>query len=127
MKIKTLTYLPLIAMLGVSMSAFAASRFSGDIMDSACASMGSHMQMESGHPKMFKHPDNALTGKEARMCTLVCVKNGAHLVLYDPTSKTVYQLQPSNGAQPYAGEHVTVDGTRSGNTIHIQKISGHRM
>lgn len=127
MKIKALTYLPLIAMLGVSMSAFAANRFSGDIMDSACAAMGSHKQMESMHSKMFKHPDNALTGKEARMCTLVCVKNGAHFVLYNPASKTVYQLEPNTDARPYAGEHVTIEGTKSGNTIHVQKISGHRM
>lgn len=127
MKVTNLKYVPLVALLGISMSAFAASRFSGDVMDSACASMGSHTKMESMHPKMFKHPDNALTGKEARTCTLMCVKMGGHFVLYDPTSKTVLQLEPSDSAQPYAGEHVTVEGTRSGNTIHVQKISRHHI
>lgn len=124
MKIRTTTLLATIALLTFSLTAFGAS-FRGVIMDSACAKMGSHFQMEKSHPKMFKDPNHALTGSEARACTLACVKMGAHLVLYKPSAKKIYELDPSSDAKAYAGERVTVTGTLSGTTIHIAKISRH--
>lgn len=87
MKNTQLALLALIAVLGFSLAAIGAQRLSGDIMDSSCAMMGSHQKMESMHAKMFPHPSAVLTGKVARMCTLECVKMGAHFVLYNPSTK----------------------------------------
>ncbi|HKV28518.1 MAG TPA: hypothetical protein VJN90_09645 [Candidatus Acidoferrales bacterium] len=62
--------------------------FSGEIMDSACAEMGSHHQMEQKEGT-----------KSARACTLACLKNGSTLVLYDPSTKTTYQLSDQDKAR----------------------------
>ena len=124
---RRLTLLVIVALVGFSLTAFGADRFSGVIMDSSCAMMGSHEKMESMHPKMFEHPSNALTGREARMCTLECVKMGGHFVLYNPSSKKTYKLDPETDARQYAGERVSVAGTLNGDTIQVQKISKRHM
>lgn len=124
MKIKTMTLLASIALLTFSTAAFGAG-FRGVIMDSGCASMGSHYQMEKGMPKLFKDPNHSLTGAEAKKCTLACVKMGGHLVLYNPSTKKIYKLDPASDAEAYAGESVRVAGTLSGTTIHITKIARH--
>ena len=124
MKTRPTTLLATIALLTFSLAAFGAS-FRGVIMDSSCAKMGSHYQMEKAHPKMFKDPNHALTGAEARACTLACVKMGAHLALYNPTTKNIYKLDPASDAEAYAGERVKVTGTLSGTTIHVTKVSKH--
>src|SRR5665213_980970 len=72
--------------------------YSGEIMDSACAKMGSHEGMMKGHPGI----------KDAKGCTLGCVKGGAKFVLYDESSKTVYQLDDQKKPMEFAGEKVTV-------------------
>lgn len=120
MRNRRMMLLMLVAVMGISMAAFGASTFSGDIMDNGCAGMGTHSAMEKMH---HLPPSSALTGKEARTCTLACVKAGGHFVLYNPATKKVYKLDPESGAQPYAGEHVTVTGTLSGDTIQVTKIS----
>jgi hypothetical protein len=61
------------------------SPFSGEIMDSQCAKTGSHEEM------MQKHAI-----KTEKACTLGCVKNGGKFVLYNPDSKTTYQLNDQN-------------------------------
>lgn len=98
-----------------------ARTFTGDIMDSACAKMGSHAAMEKMH-KM--PPSSALTGKEAKACTLACVKGGSQFVLYNPASKTVYQLDDQNKPSAFAGERVRVTGTYDPgtHTIHVESI-----
>lgn len=121
MKTRRITLLATIALLGFTLAAFGAG-FSGVIMDSPCAAMGSHYQMQTSHPKMFTHPSHALTGREARMCTLVCVKGGGHFVLYNPRTKKTYSLDPESDAKPYAGERVRVSGTLSGTTIHVTSL-----
>lgn len=87
--------------------------FSGEVMDSACAEMGSHKQMEAKEGV-----------KNARECTLACVKNGSSLVLYNPSTKTTYQLSDQDKAKEYAGERVRVRGTydESSKTITVSSI-----
>jgi hypothetical protein len=93
-----------------------AKDFSGEIMDSACAKMGSHEGMMKGHPGI----------KDAKGCTLGCVKNGAKFVLYDESSKTVYQLDDQDKPMQFAGDKVKVMGTldKATNTIHVTDIKG---
>jgi hypothetical protein len=64
------------------------------------------------------HPDMT-----AYYCTLACVKAGAKFVLYDATSKTIYQLDDQNLAQ-YSGAKVAVTGTLNGSTktIHVASV-----
>ena len=90
-----------------------AHSFSGEIMDSMCAGMGGHQQMlQSGRVK------------NARECTLECVKMGATFVLYNPATKTTYQLDDQKKPVPFAGEKVTVNGSLDAttNTIHVENI-----
>lgn len=98
-----------------------ARTFTGDIMDSACAKNGSHAQMDKMH-KM--PPSSALTGNEAKACTIACVKNGSTYVLYNPASKTIYQLDDQNKPAAFAGERVRVTGTYDPgtHTIHVESI-----
>lgn len=124
MKNTRITLLALAVVLGLSLGAFGAQRYSGVIMDSGCAAMGSHAQME----KMHHLPSSsALTGKIARECTLACVQAGGHFVLYNPSTKKTYSLDPETDAKAYAGESVSVTGTLEGETIHVKKITRHRL
>jgi hypothetical protein len=86
--------------------------FVGQIMDSRCATSGSH---ESNMKK--------LAAKDARDCTLKCAKNGS-FVLYDPDTKTVYQLNDQEKPVPFAGKRVRVNGQydRWSETIEIESI-----
>jgi Protein of unknown function (DUF5818) len=91
----------------------AANSFSGEIMDSMCAGMGGHEQMiQSGKVK------------NARECTLECVKMGATYVLYNAATKTTYQLDDQKTPEQFAGEKVSVNGSLDAatNTIHVEKI-----
>jgi hypothetical protein len=90
--------------------------FHGEIMDSACAKMGSHDGMMKGHADI----------KDAKGCTLGCVKGGARFVLYDAASKTVYELDDQQKPMQFAGEKVKVMGTvdKATNTIHVTDIQG---
>jgi hypothetical protein len=86
--------------------------FAGQIMDSTCATTGSHQA------NMKK-----LDAKDARDCTLKCAKNGS-FVLYDPGTKTVYQLNNQEKPVPYAGERVKISGRYDdwSQTIEIESI-----
>ena len=90
--------------------------FNGEIMDSACAKMGSHDGMMKSHADI----------KDAKGCTLGCVKDGAKFVLYDATSKTVYDLDDQQKPVQFAGQKVKVMGTvdKVTNTIHVTDIHG---
>jgi hypothetical protein len=91
-----------------------ARTFSGEIMDSACAQMGSHKQMEAKEG-----------AKNAKDCTMACVKNGSSLVLYNPSTKKTYQLSDQDKAKEYAGDWVRVRGTydSSSQTITVDTIT----
>jgi hypothetical protein len=88
--------------------------YSGEIMDSACAKMGSHDGMMKGHPGI----------KDAKGCTLGCVKNGAKFVLYDAKTKSVYQLDDQDKPTQFAGGQAKVMGTldKATMTIHVTDI-----
>jgi len=108
-----------VAFLGVS--SFAAQKqqtITGEVMDSSCARMGSHETMEKQH----NMPSNAASDKA---CTLACVKAGAKLVLYDASTKTVYELDDQKKAEQFVGEKATVTGTvdQAKGTIHVAKIA----
>jgi hypothetical protein len=88
--------------------------FNGEIMDSACAKMGSHDAMMKSHPNM----------KTAKDCTLGCVKAGSQYVLYNSATKTVYQLDDQDQPERFAGQKVTVTGSvdAASKTIHVANI-----
>jgi Protein of unknown function (DUF5818) len=98
---------------GVTLAAPASMTFTGSIMDSMCARMGTHAKMEQAH--------SGLTDKQ---CTQACVKAGGKFVLFDPATKTVYQLDDQKAPMDYAGDNVKVTGTldKATNTIHVEKI-----
>ncbi len=88
--------------------------YTGEIMDSACAKMGSHEAMMNSHADI----------KTAKDCTLGCVKAGSQYVLYDSAAKTVYQLDDQKKPEQFAGQKVTVTGNldASSKTIHVANI-----
>lgn len=107
-----------LALLGGS--TFAAQKqqtITGEVMDSSCAKMGSHEMMEKQHG-MSSSPASD------KACTLACVKAGAKLVLYDASTKTVYELDDQTKPEQFAGEKVKVTGTidKANNAIHVSKI-----
>src|ERR1019366_4955654 len=85
--------------------------FTGDIMDSKCASAGSHAELLKTH-------ENLTTTKE---CTLFCAKEGGKFVLFNAITKITYQLDDQNKLAQFAGASVTVTGTLddSKKTIHV--------
>jgi len=86
--------------------------FVGHIMDSKCATTGSH---ESTMKK--------LGAKDARECTLKCAEDGS-FVLYDSETKTVYQLNDQKRPVRFAGERVKISGLYNewSQTIEIESI-----
>ncbi len=94
--------------------------FTGEIMDAACAGMGSHAGMLKEHGMAGK--ENDLAAK--KMCTLDCVKSGSAFVLYDSATKTVYKLDDQKKPMGFAGANVKVTGTlnKATTTIHVTSI-----
>src|SRR6266851_10503658 len=84
--------------------------FTGEIMDSQCAQMGSHDNMMKGEG-----------AKNAKECTNACAKSGGKYALYDPTGKRAYQLDDQKKARDYAGQKVTITGTfdSTSDSIHV--------
>ena len=99
------------SLLAVSLAAQKPQTFNGEIMDQQCALLGGHSAMMN-------------QGESAKDCTNRCVSIGGKFVLFDGTSKTVYQLDDQKKAQPFAGAKVKVTGTydTSSKTIHIANI-----
>ena len=110
---KKLVLLVVMLLVGAGVSFARASVFTGEIMDSACAKMGSH---DAGYGMTGTH-----TPKD---CTLACVKSGSKFVLYNSARKMTYQLDDQAKPREFAGEKVRVIGTynRSTKTIHVEKI-----
>jgi hypothetical protein len=88
------------------------STFVGQIMDSKCATVGSH------DPTMKN-----LGAKDARECTLRCAKDGS-FVLYNPENKMVYQLNDQEKPVRFAGQNVKISGSyeKASQTIVIVSI-----
>lgn len=87
--------------------------FTGEIMDSQCAGMRSHDKMMQG-----------VDAKNAKECTQKCVQLGGKYVLFDPATKTAYQLDNQEKAAPFAGQKVSVKGTldAASKTIHVESL-----
>ncbi len=87
--------------------------FSGEIMDSQCAKMGSHeiMMKKEG-------------ARDVRECVLDCEKMGGKFVLYDGATKATYQLDDQKRAEEFAGQQVKITGARDVKTgsIHMSGI-----
>lgn len=100
-------------LLGATASFARTRSFAGQIMDSACAKMGSH---DAGYK---------MTGTNTpKDCTLACVKAGSKFVLYNFKTKATYKLDDQTKPRAFAGENVRVIGTynSSTKTIHVEKI-----
>jgi hypothetical protein len=102
-----------ILLFGASVGMPQSRSFTGEIMDSQCASMGSHDQMMKG-----------MDAKDAKDCTKKCVRTGGKYVLYDPATKTTYALDDQQKADEYAGQKVSVKGTfdSASKTIHVTSL-----
>lgn len=98
---------------GVSLAAQKDKTYTGQIMDSDCAKMGSHEGM------MKKEGT-----KDAKECTLACVKGGSKFVLYDSATKKTYQLDDQTKPEQFAGQNVTVTGSydMAAKAIHVTNI-----
>lgn len=85
----------------------------GEIMDSRCAIDGSH-------DKMMQQNGT----KNAMECTLQCAKSGGSFVLFDPETKSVYQLDDQQKPERFAGQRVRVSGTydEPSKTMHVESI-----
>jgi len=106
MKKLGLLFAATMVLVGMSFGAQKTTTYTGEIMDSHCAAMGDH------------------GGKEAKACTLGCVKGGASFVLYDASKKAIYQLDDQMKPQAFAGQKVKVTGTldQATKTIHVTDI-----
>src|SRR5262249_21759419 len=117
------------SILGVSacvlmLSSFAAAKdktFGGEIMDSQCAKNGSHAMMLKKEGMGDKDPNDPMVKK---MCTQNCVKMGGKYVLFDASSKAIYELDEQTKAEQFAGQTVKVTGTldKANKTIHVIDI-----
>lgn len=87
--------------------------YTGEIMDSQCAGMGSHEDMMKG-----EHASNA------KECAIACAKSGGKFELYDPAAKKSYQLDNQKKAKDFAGQKVTVTGKldSKGDAIQVTNI-----
>ena len=87
--------------------------FTGEIMDSACAAVGSH------DANMEKYGF-----KTAKDCVLDCLNSNAMLVLYDSATQTTYKLDDQDKPKQFMGQRVTVAGSydESAHLIHVQSI-----
>jgi hypothetical protein len=102
-----ITVLCVAAGLGVARAAD--QTFTGEIMDSQCAQMGSHDNMMKSEG-----------AKNAKECANACVKSGGKYALYDPTAKRAYKLDNQKKARDYAGQKVTITGTFDSTSDSIQ-------
>jgi hypothetical protein len=98
--------------LFASLSIFAqgSQTFTGEIMDSQCAALGGHQIMEQ-------------KGESPKDCTNRCVNMGGKYTLFDPATKTAYQLDDQKKSAAFAGAKVAVTGTLNPATKTIKVAS----
>jgi hypothetical protein len=102
-----------VTLLTIGLAAAADMTYTGEIMDSACAKMGSHTMM-------MKKEGIA----SAKDCTSGCVKAGAKFVLYNSAMKKTYELDDQTKPEAFAGDKVKVTGTldKATGMIHVTDI-----
>ena len=91
-------------MTALLLLAFTAAEIQGYISDSACGW------------------NNARPGKEAQECARKCVDAGWPPVLVRDGGMSVFKIDDKAIALPFVGEHVTITGEISGETVTIKKI-----
>src|SRR5436305_14656962 len=109
--------LPIAILLVLTPYAFAQSKsgtFTGEIMDKQCAQMGSHENMMK-----------AQGAKDAKECTLACVKSGDKFALFDSATKKVYLIDNEKKVREYAGQRVQITGTYDDDsgTLQVKSIA----
>jgi len=99
---------------GLGMARAEDQTFTGEIMDSQCAQMGSHDNMMKSEG-----------AKNAKECAIACVKGGGKYALYDPAAKRAYQLDNQKKARDYAGQKVKITGKfdSSSDSIQVKSIA----
>jgi len=114
MKRLALVFAATLMFLTLAVAAPQNQAFTGEIMDSRCANLGSHAETIKNHEGIH-------TAKE---CALLCVKQGSKFVLFNAIAKTTYQLDDQRKLGQFAGESVTVSGTldQSNKAIHVADI-----
>jgi len=113
MKWIVLAAIPLIAVpLGFAQNK--SNTFTGEIMDKQCAQMHSHDNMMK-----------AMGAKDAKECTLACVKNGDSFALLDSQTQKVYPIEDEKKAREYAGQRVQITGSydQDTDTLHVKSIT----
>lgn len=113
MKRNLLALLGVAALLGVSFGGEKSNIYTGEIMDSRCAQLGSHAQMEKSNHTKSQHA-----------CSLACVEDGASFVLVEQDARAVHKLDDQKKAKNFAGLMVNVTGTldEATSTIHVKRI-----
>ncbi len=88
--------------------------FTGEIMDKQCAEMASHDNMMKTEG-----------AKNAKECTLACVKNGGSFALLDTQTKKVYPIDDEKRVREYAGQRVQISGKydQDADVLHIDTIA----
>jgi hypothetical protein len=106
----------LVASASLVLTQSKASAFKGEIMDSQCASMGTHERMMKG-----------LNSPNAKDCTQKCIGLGGKYVLFDPGTKTTYQIDDQQKVAAYAGQQVSVKASfdAGSKTIHVESVEPH--
>ena len=112
MKTLALGVLAFLFVASVATAAPEGKSYSGEIMDSQCAQMGSHDAMMK-----------SMSAANAKDCTEQCVKMGGKYVLFDAAHKTTYQLDDQKKPAKFAGQKVTVTGSLNGKILHVEKIA----
>ncbi len=113
--------IPLITLLLAAGSVLVAQgkngTFTGEIMDKQCAQMGSHDNMMKSEG-----------AKDAKECTLACVKNGSSYALLDTQTKKVYPIEDQKKVQQFAGQRVQITGSydQDADVLHIKSITAAR-
>lgn|SRR5262249_12314509 len=105
--------LAIFVLITLSFAAPKEKTFTGEIMDSQCAKMGSHEMMLKKEGMGDRNPSDPMARK---MCTLNCVKMGGKYILFDRGHKKIYQLGDQSKPEQFAGAAVKVKGTLDKNT-----------
>ena len=89
--------------------------FSGEVMDTLCASYGSHQHMMEQLKSM---------GTDKETCIKQCLLLGAKYALYDDAKHTYYRIDDSarDKVGPFAGQRVRITGALDKKTIKVSDI-----
>jgi hypothetical protein len=76
--------------------------YTGYVVDEKCGAKGAHAGAES--------------------CAKKCIEGGMPAVLVTDSDKKVYQVENQDAVTKFAGKHVTVTASLSGDKLHIEDV-----